>query len=84
MSIYTFMLEPEMALPSSKDWLWGPMASEAAEGREGTGTIWGRKLPPRAAGSHRAPPACPPVLPQRPDPEHTSTWRTSIVPRLLI
>lgn len=61
MSIYTFMLELETALPASKDWLWGPTASVAVERREGVGTIWGRKLPPSAAGSYRAPQACPPV-----------------------
>lgn len=61
MSIYTFMLELETALPASKDGLWGPMASEAAERREGVGTIWGRKPPPRAAESYKAPQPCPPV-----------------------
>lgn len=31
------MLESETVLPASKEWLWGPTASEAEEGREGMG-----------------------------------------------
>lgn len=39
--------------------------------KEGVGTVWGRKVPPSATGSHNASEACPPTCgcqPQRPRP----------------